>query len=185
LLATIANPKTRPQIATVRPGALRLPLPDKSRSGSVESIPVSLVSAIRTEVVETVRGVRERVPLEKARIIVSVGRGMGDQKGLDLAKELAEVLGAEVGGTRGALDEGLIDQAKWIGGAGGKRVKPDLYIACGISGAIQHYLGIKDAKYIVAINKNPRAPIFKLADVGIVGDVKQVLPALIAELKAA
>ena len=184
LMVTTACPQKRPQMATVRPGAVEPFPPNTARMGEVERMPASLLEGnIRARVVEVVEEVRE-LSLPRAKVVVAGGRGVGSAEGFQLLEELARALGASVGASRGAFDEGWVGKEYWIGGAGGTPVAPDLYIACGISGAIHHYLGIKDAKFIVTINKDPRAPIFKFADVGIVGDLHEVVPALIEELRA-
>ena len=182
LMVTSSIPWGRPQMATLRPGAIEPFPPDDWRTGSVEEVSLEEIEPV-VKIVE--RGLEVPRPrLEEARVVVAGGRGMGGPQGFEMLKELAEFLGGAVGGSRGAVDEGWIGEEHWVGGAGGKTVKPDLYIACGISGAIQHYLGIKESKYIVGINTDERAPIMDLADVGIVGDVHEVVPALIEELKA-
>jgi electron transfer flavoprotein alpha subunit len=179
-------PKARPQMATVLPGAFRPPLADPSRTGEVETITIDIDDLeVRSKVLKVVsEEAGPQVPLDKAKIVVSGGRGMGDAESFALVEELAEVLGGQVGGSRGAVDEGWMDEEKQVG-LGGTQVAPDLYVACGIAGAIQHYAGILDSKFVVAINKDPNATIFQVADVGIVGDVQEVLPALIKELKEA
>ena len=179
------SPEVHPQIVTVQPGAFGLPYRDEYRSAEVETVAVDLDGAQpRVKVLNVVaEAEREPVPLPKARIIVSAGRGMGDAEGFALVEQLAAALGGEVAGSRGAVDEGWIDEEKQVG-MGGVTVRPDLYIACGISGAIQHYFGIQDAKFVVAINRDENAPIFKVADVGIVADAKEVIPAIIEALEA-
>lgn len=178
--------EARPQMATVLPGAFHPPLTDPSRAGEVETIAVDIDGVeVRTKVLKVVgEETRPEVPLRKARVVVSGGRGMGDAKSFALVKELAEVLGGQVGGSRGAVDEGWIGAEKQVG-LGGAQIAPDLYVACGIAGAIQHYAGVLDSKFVVAINRDPNATIFQVADVGIVGDVHEVLPALIKKLKEA
>jgi len=182
LMVTSSIPRGRPQVATLRPGAIEPFPPDDWRTGSVEKVSLEGVEPL-VRIVE--RGLEVPRPrLEEARVVVAGGRGMGGTEGFEMLGELAELLGGALGASRGAVDEGWIGEEHWVGGAGGKTVKPDLYIACGISGAIQHYLGIKESKYIVAVNTDERAPIMDLADVGVVGDVHEVVPALIEELKA-
>jgi electron transfer flavoprotein alpha subunit len=174
----------KPQIATVRPGAFRLPFADEYRYGDVEEIAVNLEGIEGQVKVLSVSAeeAQPQVPLSKARVIVAGGRGVGDAEGFALVEELAETLGGQVAGSRGALDEGWIEEDRQVG-MSGLTVKPDLYIACGISGDVHHYFAMQESRFVVAIHKNPDAPIFKVADVGIVGDPREVIPALLAELR--
>ncbi len=182
LLVTSTIPRGRPQMATLRPGAIEPFPPDDWRTGEVERVEVAKAES-RVKVLEEVKESR-RPALEEAKVVVAGGRGMGGPEGFQMLRELADLLGGALGATRGAVDEGWIGAEHWVGGAGGKPVNPDLYLACGLSGAIQHYLGIKESKRIVAINTDQRAPIMNLAHLAIVGDVHEVVPALMEELKA-
>jgi electron transfer flavoprotein alpha subunit len=183
LMITSACTTKHPHLATVRPGAIEPYPPDRSRFAEIEQVEPEWGEELAgASLVETVAELPRPV-LQEASIVVAGGRGVGP-KGFELLEELAHQLGAAVGSSRGALDEGWVDEEYWVGGAGGTPVAPDLYLACGISGALQHYLGIKDARFIVAINTDPEAAIFKFADLGIVGDVHEVVPALLAGLRA-
>ena len=137
---------------------------------------------LRAKVVELIAEAGEAVNLEDAKVIVTGGRGIGSEENLGLCKELAEVLGGAVGGTRPVIENGWLPRVQQVGQSG-KIVAPELYIACGVSGATQHISGMSGSKYIIAINKDEEAPIFSIADLGIVGDVKKILPLMIEEFR--
>ena len=182
LMATITCPNHRPQMATVRPKIMQKPIPDSNRKGEIINFKAKIdPTIIRTRIVETGQTDVQNINLEEADIIISGGRGLGKAENFEIIENLAEALGAVVGASRAAVDEGWKPQACLIGQTG-KAISPKLYIACGISGAIQHLVGIQSSKIIVAINTDPEAPIFKIANYGIVGDLFQVIPMLIAEL---
>lgn len=182
LMATIACPEHRPQMATVRPGVFAKVESDGANC-NVEKVNVQLTDAdVRTKVLETVKTAKDIVDISEAKVIVSGGRGVGSKENFALLEELAKVLGGTVAGSRAAVEKGWIDNAYQVGQTG-KTVKPSIYIACGISGAIQHVAGMQDSDMIIAINKDESAPIMKVADYAIVGDIKKVLPELIAQAK--
>ncbi len=183
---TVACPHARPQMATLQPGYFRPAYEDAHRSGEVETVAVELDGVQgRLDWVDMAAAFEVPAPpLDRARIVVAAGRGVGDADGFRLVEELAEALGGVVAGSRGAFDEGWIGEEQQVGVAGAW-IAPDLYLACGLSGDVFHTFGIQDAKFVVAINKNPDAPIFKLANVCIVSDVREVLPSLIEAVKAA
>lgn len=185
LMATILCPNHRPQLGTVRPGVFKKSEPGEAKAEIIrEDLSVS-AEQIRTKVVEIIKDMgAEQVNLEEAEIIVSGGRGVGGPEGFAPVRELAKVLGATVGASRAAVDSGWIPHAHQVGQTG-KTVAPKVYIACGISGAIQHLAGMSGSDCIVAINKDPDAPIFDVADYGVVGDLFEVLPVLAEEFKKA
>jgi len=180
IMASIVCPNHRPQMATVRPKVMKALVPDQSRPGTIIEPNVLIPKNIKTNVIEIVSAINETVNLLEADIIVSAGRGIGEAKNLEIIRELANVLGGAVGASRAIVDSGWIDYAHQIGQTG-KTVSPKIYFACGISGAIQHLAGMSSSNIIIAINKNPAAPIFKAATFGVVGDVLEVVPALIKE----
>ena len=182
IMATIRTPTSRPQMSTVRPGIFKVPEKVK-KDVKIEIIEKKFTKKDSVEkIVKVITKEKESINLEDAEIIVSGGRGVGSKEGFSLIKELADVLGAEVGGSRVTVELDWIDHDRQVGQTG-KTVSPRLYIACGISGAIQHIVGMQGAEIIVAINRDPNAAIFKIAHYGIVGDLHKVIPVLIEEIK--
>jgi len=183
IVATIVCPEHRPQMATVREGVMKLGAPDKSRKGQTVKLSVPFLARdFVNKVVKRIVGKR-KLNLAAANIIVAGGAGVGRQANFKLVAELAETIGGVVGASRAAVDSGLIGHEHQVGQTG-TTVRPKLYIACGISGAIQHRTGMDNSSKIVAINTDPEAPIFKIAHYGIVGDLKEVLPTMIKAYKA-
>jgi len=183
VMATIICPENRPQMSTVRPGVMVLPEKDEKKEGRTINLDLHLEEEeIKVKILENVKAAGEGVNIEEADRVVAIGMGAEDEETCDMIRDLAQLLDAEVGATRFAMEAGWVSHDHQIGQTG-KTVRPDLYIGCGISGAVQHTAGMSGSKMIVAINKDPNAEIFKIADYGIVGDVKEVVPAIISELK--
>lgn len=189
LMATIICPRFRPAMATVRPGVMKKAAFDQAKADACEIIkPNFTLTAddVQTEVVEVVKAAKKMVDLIGADVVVSVGRGISKdvETGIKLAEELAEVLGGVVGASRAVVDSGWMSADHQVGQTG-KTVHPKIYVALGISGAIQHKAGMQDSECIIAVNKNETAPIFEIADYGICGDLFKVVPQLIEAIKAA
>ena len=183
IIATIVCPEKKPQMATVREGVMPMAQPDPSRKAKVVRMPAGLSAEdCTTEIIERVMQ-EKSVNLKGAQIIVSGGMGVGSKDNFALIRELAQTLGAEVGASRAAVDQGFIAQEHQVGQTG-TTVRPKLYIACGISGAIQHRAGMDESSRIIAINNDPEAPIFGIAHYGIVGDLNEVIPLMIKAYKA-
>lgn len=182
IIATIVSPESVPSMATVRQGVLKLSPPDRNRQVVITREMVEFEpNDFLTEIIELIRKEKE-VDLQSAHIIVSAGMGAADSHAIELVRELANMLGGAVGASRAAVDSGLLSKDHQIGQTG-TTVRPNLYIACGISGQIQHRAGMSESKRIIAINTDPEAPIFQIAHYGIVGDVKEVLSRMIKAYK--
>ena len=183
IMATILCKKHRPQMATVRPKVMKALKPDAAKGGKVVEEKIDLKEKdMRTKVLQIVNDVTKSANLAEAHVIVCGGKGMGDLQHFQLIHELAETIGASVGGTRDVVEAGWLPHEQQVGQTG-ETVTPKIYFAIGISGAIQHVVGMKNSEFIIAINKDPNAPIFDVATYGIVGDALEVVPKLINQFK--
>ncbi len=183
LMATIICKEHRPQMSTVRPGVMLKIHPDTTRKGLVETVDVTFDALkFKVKIKETVKEERTLIDITEAKILISGGRGVGTAEGFKKLQELATSIGAEVSSSRAMVDAGLITHDRQVGQTG-KTVRPDVYFAFGISGAIQHIAGMEGADYIIAVNKDKFAPIFQVADLSIVGDANQIVPLLTERLR--
>ena len=180
IIATIACLQHRPQMATVRPGVMQALAADPSRTGEV--IKLDITPTNNVEVLETVKSTKVSKDITEAKILVSAGRGIGSAEKVSMVQDLADALGGDISCSRAVIDAGWMEKDRQVGQTG-KTVRPDLYVACGISGAIQHAAGMEGSEYIIAINKEESAPIFDIADLGIIGDVNAILPKLTEAIK--
>ena len=185
LMAVIQCKNHRPQMATVRPGVMQMMEPDNSRTGKTQIMNIPFIKSDRTvEILEVIPKTKNTTDITQAKCLVSGGRGVGCKDNFGKLFELADALGGEVSASRASVDSGWIEKERQVGQTG-KTVRPDLYLACGISGAIQHVAGMENSNCVIAINKNETAPIFGVADLGIVGDVNAILPKLADAVKKA
>lgn len=183
IMATILCKKHRPQMATVRPKVMKALPFDAGRKGEIIEENIDLKEEdMRTKVLEIVKDITKKSSLADAHVIVCGGKGMGDEKGFRLIHELADTIGASVGGTRDVVEAGWLPHEQQVGQTG-ETVTPKIYFAIGVSGAIQHVVGMKNSELIIAINKDPNAPIFEVATYGIVGDALEIVPKLIEQFK--
>lgn len=185
IMATILCPEHRPQMATVRPGVMQKIKPVKGAKAEVEKLDLEFVlNHNYVEVEEVIKKVSNKIDIQDAKILVSGGRGVGCPENFKLLSDLAEAIGGEVSASRACVDAGWAEKDIQVGQTG-KTVRPNLYIACGISGAIQHLAGMEESDVIIAINKDESAPIFEVADYGIVGDLTKILPIFTEKVKEA
>lgn len=183
LMATIMCTEHRPQMSTVRPGVMQKADRDASRKGEIiEFKPVFDASKFKVRILESVKENKDKINITEAKILVSGGRGVGNAEGFKKLEKMANVLDAQVSSSRAMVDAGIMDHDRQVGQTG-KTVRPDLYFAIGISGAIQHLAGMEESDYIIAINKDKYAPIFGVADLGIVGDMNKIVPLLTERLE--
>ncbi len=183
IMATILCPEHRPQMATVRPGVMQIADIIENAQVPIEKFMISnLASHVNLEIMEIVKKTANKIDIQDAKILVSGGRGMGSAENFKLLDNLANALGGTVSSSRACVDAGWVEKDRQVGQTG-KTVRPNLYIACGISGAVQHVTGMEEAEIIIAINKDPGAPIFEVADYGIVGDVTKILPLFTEQVK--
>src|SRR5574344_242993 len=185
LMATILCKDHRPQMSTVRPGVMQKSAPDTNRKGEIVNYNVTfdMAKINRVKLVKIVKEEKTVTDIAAAKILVSGGRGVGSHDGFSKLEALAKAIGGEVSSSRAMVDAGVMEQSRQVGQTG-KTVRPELYMACGISGAIQHLAGMEESEYIIAINKDKFAPIFSVADLGIVGDLHKIVPMLTDRLKS-
>ena len=183
IMATIVCKNHRPQMATVRPGVMSALAKDETRTGEVVNFKVDFVPAdMNVEIIEEVKETRKTVDITDAKVLVSGGRGIGSPEFVPVLQEAADVLGGVVSGSRPVIEAGWLSKERQVGQTG-KTVRPNLYLACGISGAIQHVAGMESSEVVISINKDDNAAIFSVSDLGVVGDVKVILPKRIEAIK--